>query len=308
MEVLNFPFRRCLMDLDSLIIAIFSLIDDAVPDCLAPSRLRQRGPRPVLCDSEVLTIEIVGEYLGLDCDVAIFNYFRRHYRHFFPALGRVHRTTFVRQAANLWKVKERLWQQLLEQTGCDPSWAMVDSFPVPVCRFACAPRSRTFGAEAGFGKDHTIKQIFYGFRLHVRVCWPGVITRFSVCAADVADLALLEELTEATEGSCLADRNYWSPDMHKQLAAQGVEMLVPFKKASLDPEPERSRVISSIRYRIETVFSQLCERFRIKRVWARDMWHLSSRLLRKVLAHTIAVVLNRAEGHEPLRIAELLAH
>ncbi|HEX8650380.1 MAG TPA: transposase, partial [Pyrinomonadaceae bacterium] len=98
------------------------------------------------------------------------------------------------------------------------------------------------------------------------------------------------------------------PELHEQLAEQGVEMLVPFKKASRDPEPERSHAISSIRYRIETVFSQLCERFSIKRVWARDMWHLSSRLLRKVLAHTIAVLLNRAEGNEPLRLAQLLTH
>jgi hypothetical protein len=296
------------MDLDSLIIAVFCLIDDSLRHSLASSRWRQRGPRPMLSDSEVLTIEIVGEYLGIDCDTQIFSYFRRHYRHFFPALCTVHRTTFVRQAANLWRVKERLWQQLLEKTGCDPAWAMVDSFPVPVCRFARAPRRRRFRAEAGFGKDHTIKQTFYGFRLHVRVCWPGVVTRFSVCAADVADLPVLEELTEQTAGSCLADRNYWSPDIHQQLAEQGVQMLVPFKKASRDLEPERSHQISSIRYRIETVFSQLSERFSIKRVWARDMWHLSSRLLRKVLTHTIAIILNRAEGNEPLRLAELLAH
>jgi hypothetical protein len=165
-----------------------------------------------------------------------------------------------------------------------------------------------FRGAVGFGKDHTIKQTFYGFRLHVRVAWPGVITRFSVCSAEVSDLAVLEDLTQGTEGSCLADRNYWSPNIDEQLAGQGVQMLVPFKKASRDPEPERSHAISSIRYRIETVFSQLCERFRIKRVWARDMWHLASRLLRKVLAHTITVVLNRAEGNEPLRLAELLAH
>ena len=296
------------MDLDSLIIAVFCLVDDQLAELDPDQRLRQRGPQPRLLDAEVLTVEIVGEYLGLDRERALLDYFRRHWSHYFPALEKVHRTTFTRQAANLWKVKERLWQQLLEQTGCDPSWALVDSFPVAVCRFARAPRARTFRAEAGFGKDHTIKQTFYGFRLHVRVCWPGVITRFSVCAADVSDLAVLEGLTEATQGSCLADRNYWSPDVHQQLAQRGLQMLVPFKKASRDPEPERSHAISSMRYRIETVFSQLCERFSIKRMWARDMWHLSSRLLRKVLAHTIGVLLNRAEGREPLRLAELLAH
>ncbi|MFL6335724.1 MAG: transposase [Pyrinomonadaceae bacterium] len=158
-----------------------------------PGRLRQRGPRPVLTDAEVLSVELVGEYLGLGADAELFAYFRRAYPHFFPALRSVHRTTFARQAANLWRVKEVLWQRLLPEAGCDPT-------------------------------------------------------------------------------------------------------------------PERSRLLTRIRYRIETVFSQLCERFSFKRVRARDLWHLSSRLLRKALAHTLLVVLNRQQGHEPLRLAELLTN
>jgi hypothetical protein len=66
--------------------------------------------------------------------------------------------------------------------------------------------------------------------------------------------------------------------------------------------------MTRIRYRVEMVFGQLCERLSIKRVWARDLWHLSSRLLRKVLAHTLMVVLNREQGNEPLRLAELLTN
>ena len=45
------------------------------------------------------------------------------------------------------------------------------------------------------------------------------------------------------------------------------------------------RELSRFRYRIDTVFSQLSGRYSIKRVWARDLWHLTSRLLRKVLSH-----------------------
>ncbi len=214
------------MDLDSLIIAVFCLVDDTLRRL--PGRLRQRGPRPVLSDAEVLTVEAVGEHLGLDCDSELFAYFRRHYAHFFPALGEVHRTTFTRQAANLWRVKEALWQRLLPATGCDPSWAMADSFPLAVCRFARAVRCRRFRGEAGYGRDHSQKATIYGFRLHARVCWPGVVTRLSVCPAGVADVALLEELTEATAGLCLADRAYWKPELHGWLSGRGLEMLVPF--------------------------------------------------------------------------------
>ena len=293
------------MDLDSLIIAAFCLFDDALHRAVPP---RRRGPRPTMADSEVLTIEVIGEHLGMSRDTEIYSYFRRHYAHFFPALRRVHRTTFARQAANLWKVKEALWQRLLPATGCDPTWAMVDSFPVAVCRFARDPRCRRFRGDAAYGRDHSAKATFYGFRLHARVCWPGVVTRLCVAPACVSDVALLEELTEATRGVCLADRAYWKPELHEWLHRFGLEMLVPYKKASFDERPERAHVISSIRYRIETVFGQLCERLSTKRVWARDIWHLSSRLLRKLLSHTAMIVLNRAQGNEPLRLAELLAH
>jgi hypothetical protein len=97
------------MDATTLLITVYCLIDD----WLAGRRLRQRGPTPVLSDSEVLTIECVGEFFGIDTDKGIYEHFRRHYHDWFPALGRIHRTTFVRQAANLWAVKAQLRQQLL---------------------------------------------------------------------------------------------------------------------------------------------------------------------------------------------------
>ncbi len=92
------------MELSTFIVAVFCLVDDRIQGL----RLRSRGPTPKLSDAEVLTIEIVGEFLGLDTDKGIHLFFRRHYADWFPALGEVHRTTFARQAANLWRVKERL--------------------------------------------------------------------------------------------------------------------------------------------------------------------------------------------------------
>jgi len=96
------------MNLDDFIITCFVLIDEMVPTATKGKRLRERGPLPKLADSEVITMEIVGTYLGLSQDQEIFDYFRRHYAQFFPEMARVDRTTFVRQAANLWAVKERL--------------------------------------------------------------------------------------------------------------------------------------------------------------------------------------------------------
>ena len=124
------------MDLERFIIAVFCLTVDFVQAFCREHKLRQRGPAPTLADSEVLTIEITGEFLGLDTDQSLHAYFRRHFSHLFPGLPCVHRTTFVRQAANLWVVKQALWQHLAASVPHDPALVLIDSLPVPVCRFA----------------------------------------------------------------------------------------------------------------------------------------------------------------------------
>jgi hypothetical protein len=86
-----------------------------------------------LADSEVLTMEVVGEYLGLEQESALFAYFQRHWSHYFPRLRSLHRTTFVRQAANLRGFKDQLGQWLRERLPHDPTLAILDSIPIPVC-------------------------------------------------------------------------------------------------------------------------------------------------------------------------------
>jgi hypothetical protein len=178
--------------------------------------------------------------------------------------------------------------------------------PLPACLFARAYRCRRFRGEAAFGKDTLLKQTFYGFRMHVRVAWPGLITRFSLAPANAHELSVLPEITQGTSGLIVGDRNYHSPKTSEELVRMGVELLAPYSSKKLDPNPKRSAFLSRLRYRIDTVFSQLTGRYSVKRVWARDLWHLASRLLRKVLSHTVAFLLNHHSGNQPLKLSKLL--
>lgn len=54
-------------------------------------------------------MEIVGTFLGIEQDKALHMFFQRRYSDWFLALRQVHRTTSVRQTANLWWVKLQLW-------------------------------------------------------------------------------------------------------------------------------------------------------------------------------------------------------
>lgn len=290
------------MDLSTFIVFVFCIIDDFMAD----KKLRQRGPAPTLYDSEVMTMEVIGEFLGMDEDKAIYTYFRRHWADWFPGIGQVHRTTFVRQSANLWRMKHDLWQHLLGQITMNPELSIIDSFPVPVCRFARANRCRLMENEADYGYDELFRQTFYGFRAHVRVCWPGVIVASTLASADVHDTQMVEPLSEGTTGFILGDRNYWSPELHQQLAQKDLTMLAPYKSAKREKQPWPF-YLKQKRYRIETVFSQLVQRLNAKKVWARDIWHLTSRWWRKILTHTLAVyTAQHLNLDSPLRFAELI--
>ncbi|MBE0690484.1 MAG: IS982 family transposase [Anaerolineae bacterium] len=290
------------MDINTFVVTVYCFVDD----WLKGKRLRQRGPQPKLSDSEVLTMEIVGEFLGIDTEVELYRHFRWHWGDWFPRLCEVNRTTLTRQMANLWRVKEQLWQALLEQITYDPEMAFVDSFPVPVCRLARAYRCRNLPELATYGYDDMERQTFYGLRAHARVCYPGVIVALELAPANVHDTAVAEDLTEGMHGTLLGDRNYWAPKLAARLHDQAVTLVAPFKWARREPQPF-PHTTTQFRRRIETVFAQLVQRFHAKRVWARDPWHLSSRWLRKILAHTFAVFACQQAGlPSSLAFAQLL--
>ncbi len=290
------------MDITTFLIHVFCLIDDFMQG----RRLRQRGPQPTLSDSEVLTMELVGSLIGIDTDKGLYTHFKRHYGDWFPALRRIHRTTFTRQAANLWWLKERLWRHVLRHLHYDRHISLVDSFPVPICRFARARRCRRLREAASFGWDEVAKQTFLGLRVHLRVCWPGVIVDFRLAPANHSELRLAEEMLAGLQGWALGDRNYWSPRLQEQLQRHGLQLLAPVRHASKETQPW-PRWLSFMRYRIETVIGQLVERFHARRVWARDAWHLYSRWLRRILSHTLAVFFCQRQHLPTLSFAKLIA-
>ena len=253
----------------------------------------------------MLTVEIVGEFLGLDTDQGLHAYFRHHFGHLFPALRAVHRTTFARQAANLWGVKQALWRHLAAATRHDPALALIDSLPVPACRFARAHRCRSFRGFAAFGYDALAHQTYYGLRLHLRVSWPGVITAAALAPANEADRAVAPQLLTGLAGWALGDKGYWSPALRAELAPAGLDLIAPRRGKGSGTSRWPAWLVQT-RRRIETVLSQLTERFHAKRTRARDEWHLMARWLRKLASHTLAVLLCQRAGLAPLAFAQLL--
>ncbi len=197
----------------------------------------------------MLTIEIAGEFLGLDTDQNLHAYFRRPFAHLFPGLRRVHRTTLARQAAKLGVVKQALWPHLATPVACDPALVLIDSLPVPVCRFARGYRCRRCAGLAAFGYDALAHQTYYGLRLHARVVWPGILTAASMTPANVADAAVAPELLRDAVGWAVGDGAYRNPALQAALAADGLTLLARPRRtaarttlAGAQATPDRDRV------------------------------------------------------------------
>ncbi len=164
------------MSLDDFIIRIYCLIDLTLKNLMSTQKLRQRGFEPHLSDSEIMTMEIVAEFLGIDTDKGAWEYFTQHWQDWFPALGS--RANYAKQAANLWNIVQHIQALLAQQLGAFSDLLnMADGFPIPICHFKRANGSRIYAGEAEYGYCASKGEIYYGFKGNVMINSEGITYR-----------------------------------------------------------------------------------------------------------------------------------
>ena len=294
------------MLIEQFIIAVYCCIDDRLKRDFSARPYRTHGFRPKLSDSEVIAMEIVGEFLGMDQDKKIWAYFSRHWKNWFPCLG--HRTTFTRQAANLWKIKQILQEELARDLGAfEDNVHIIDGFPIPVCLFVRARRKSCFKGVAGYGRCTAKKSVYFGFKGHLVITLSGIISKFALTPANTEEHQLVEEITTSIYGLVIGDKGFIGADLKKRLKQRGVNLETPLKKNMKDGRPFAFvSSIKSVRRLIETVIGQLVGMFHMGKVWAHDMWHATGRIARKLLAHTIGVFINKQLGKSLIQFEGLI--
>jgi hypothetical protein len=295
-----------MFNIEEFIIAVFCCVDDLLKEITQNQPIRRKGFRPALADSEVLTMEIVAEYQGIDAERAMWKYLRGHWLMLFPGLSS--RSAFVRQAANLWQYKQILQQRLATQLQAFAAPVhLVDGIPIPLCCFSRAPRCRSFQGVAEYGYCAAKKQTYYGFHGHLLISTTGVVTGFTLTPANGSEREAIWEIAGAIEGLVIGDKGYLSNSLQQELHTHNIRLETPLRSNMKDTRaPGFVKSLVRTRRLIETVIGQLVERFSIAKVWARDLWHLTSRLNRKLLAHTVCLWLNR-HALKPLQFEHLVS-
>jgi len=289
---------------------VYVLADETYQAVAAPYDQRP-GPRSAFTDSELITLTLVAELLGLDAETRFLAYVRRHDRTLFPLLPE--RSRYNRRRRQLVEVTNRirgaimarLWR-VLEAEGHD--LCVIDSLPVPVVGFHHARGEHRWYGEADYGPVPSKKQTIYGYKLHLRISHCGLVLDFALAPANHYDGTLTEQLLIDKVGlTVLGDKGYINAPLHAHLAARnGITILTPRRRNQLAQLPEAlTQASNHFRQVIETVNSQLVGQFHLQRNRAKCVSGLCARVQAKLTAHTLGLSLNHLLGRPVLALMDL---
>lgn len=235
---------------------------------------RSPNSRPLFSDAEVLTVALLQGCLKVATLKHAHRIVATDFATAFPCLPSY--SQFMARLHALPALVGRLIQHVLPHL--EGEVYLMDSKPIPVCKPIRHGRVRLLREDgAYFGKNSC--GWYFGFKLHAITHQNGTIICAYLTPANVHDRDASLALAQAVDGGVvLADRAYQTKETETLLDEQAELTLVTPK----NPGTANRALISSLRERIETTFSQLHDRF-IDRVYSRSFHGLWNAVKLKIL-------------------------
>jgi Transposase DDE domain len=259
---------------------IYSFIDDYLKRHPKLAHWRQSPQaEPVFSDAEVLTVALMQSCLAVATLKKTYLLIAYNYGSAFPHLCGYKQ--WIARLHALWPLLNQLWEASRDWNRSDLSLDVLDSKPIAVCRPMRHGQVRLLREEgACFGKTNA--GWFFGFKLHALINITGTVETILLTPANWDDRYLALSLAQAVDGGiALGDLGYNGKEI-AQLLAEEAQLLL------LTPEVvgRHQHLIKSQRARIETCFSQLCNRF-LDRVFSRSWQGLWNTIKLKVLHYNL---------------------
>ena len=129
-------------------------------EAVAPPEIKNRKgiERMIMSDVEVITVAILGELMTIDSERAWYFFCRKNLTDVFPAF--CERSRYNRIRRNLHAVIRRCYKEITALVS-DSRVKIVDSMPIPVCKFGRAHFHKTFrGYGASYGRCASKKETY----------------------------------------------------------------------------------------------------------------------------------------------------
>lgn len=249
--------------------------------------------KPKLSDLELIAIDLTSEYMGIDSEYQLFRVLPK-------SLGdRIERSVYNRRKRGLFLFRNNLRRQIAEcisSTTC--GYYLVDSMPLEVCKLSRHLRSSICkehylsSPDKGYCASQGMN--YYGYKLHAVCSIEGVFTDFELTKASVHDIHYLKNIKLSFSNCCLlGDKGYLSADYQLDLfETKNITLQVPMRKNQHNYKPQ-AFIFRKSRKRIETLFSQLCDQFMIRRNYAKSFDGFKNRILSKIMALTVIQLINK---------------
>lgn len=259
--------------------------------------VKRPGPSPRFSDSELICLHLVGQMM-YDSQLAWYNYVAKNYLHLFPDLLEASR--YHRRCKALQKLIEIIREHLLifMQTHLQ-SWHVMDSMPIPVCKYSRAGRNKRFAYQLEvehsslYGHCASQKQDIYGFKLHLMVTAQGIPVHYLLAPSAHHDVTIAPELLESYRENILVlfDKGYVGLPK-RMIHPENYQLVIQQRDNQKENTKAEKMLLAQFRKTIETTNSILTEQFNIQYTRAKTAWGLKDKIIAKITACTYLIFLN----------------
>ena len=250
--------------------------------------------KPKLSDIELIAIDLTAEYMSIDSEYQLFRVLPDNVK------LKIERSVYNRRKRKLFFHRNELRKQIAKQAS-SYDYYIVDSMPLEVCKLSRQSRSSVCREDYFTSPDKgycaSQKMYCYGYKLHAVCTLEGVFTDFDLTKASTHDIHYLKDIkTTCQDCVILADKGYLSFDYQLDLfETKNITLKVPLRKNQQNYKPQPP-IFRKYRKRIETLFSQLCDQFMIRRNYAKSFDGFKARILSKIMDVTVIQLINKSNN------------
>lgn len=274
--------------LETLVIAAYVFADMAL--------IPRPGPEGKITDPELVALAAAQAAMGVPSDRQFLGLVSKVLPGWFPYLPE--QSQYNRRLRRLAPTIASVQLQVAELVASS-DLRLADGTLLGVANYpGCASRSE-FAGTAAYGYCPSKNQFLWGMRLVLLTDPHGVPVGYTLVAANEKEYEPVRELTTAHPGCTLiADKGLWGREYAQTLALQQVAILTPDRRRDAD-NLARQRRLAGLRLVIESTISNLKCQMRLERHLAKTPAGLVQRIVQRLLALTIGMLLNTLTGRPP---------
>ncbi len=265
-----------------------------------PEYKNNAGRKQKMSDLEVVALSLTSEFMSIDSENSLFKQIDNLV---IPNL--IERSQFNKRRRKLFHFSEEVRTKLAAHFLDFEDYFIVDSMPLEICKFSRRNRIKIckddFETAPSKGFCASQNSWFYGYKLHGVCSVAGVFHSLDITKAEVHDIHFLKNVKQqVSDCVVLGDRGYVSETIQLDLfQSANIRLETPKRRNQKNFKPQ-PYIFRKARKRIETLFSQLCDQFLIRRNYAKSFEGFKTRILAKITALTLVQYINKFIFDRPI--------